>query len=89
MTMSARSLSRTLVSMLAFTMQLQQLADACSCAPYHPQDAFCNSDIAPERLELLPSSHEADRHPSNPCTQTVGPCLNCSQSQMEPQCEIV
>lgn len=27
------------------SLQLQQLADGCSCALTHPQDAYCNSDI--------------------------------------------
>ncbi|MFT7799716.1 metalloproteinase inhibitor 3-like [Arapaima gigas] len=33
-----------LLSALALTVP-PQLADACSCAPYHPQDYFCSSDI--------------------------------------------
>ncbi|XP_006004476.1 metalloproteinase inhibitor 4 [Latimeria chalumnae] len=31
--------------LLLLTLRLQELVDACSCAPTHPQDAFCRSDI--------------------------------------------
>ncbi|XP_056280645.1 metalloproteinase inhibitor 3 [Pseudoliparis swirei] len=36
---------RQLVRLLLALSSLQQLAEGCSCALSHPQDAFCNSDI--------------------------------------------
>ncbi|KAK6473921.1 metalloproteinase inhibitor 2-like [Huso huso] len=31
--------------LLLLTLRLQELVEACSCAPAHPQQAFCNSEI--------------------------------------------
>uniref|UniRef100_UPI00398EF273 metalloproteinase inhibitor 2a n=1 Tax=Pristiophorus japonicus TaxID=55135 RepID=UPI00398EF273 len=37
------SLVATLFLLLA--LRLEQIAEACSCAPIHPQQAFCNADV--------------------------------------------
>ncbi|KAJ7315900.1 hypothetical protein JRQ81_002062 [Phrynocephalus forsythii] len=43
-------MSATLPSLLAslavlFLGRMDRLADACSCSPVHPQQAFCNADV--------------------------------------------
>lgn len=30
---------------LLFLWRAEELAEACSCAPVHPQQAFCNADV--------------------------------------------
>ena len=39
-----QTLNQRLVSLLVLVGSMQ-LADGCSCALTHPQDAYCNSDI--------------------------------------------
>ncbi|NP_001279470.1 metalloproteinase inhibitor 2 precursor [Callorhinchus milii] len=43
MSAAVRSLAAPL-SLLLF-LRVQQIAEGCSCAPIHPQQAFCNADV--------------------------------------------
>uniref|UniRef100_A0A8C2ZSW5 Metalloproteinase inhibitor 2 n=1 Tax=Cyclopterus lumpus TaxID=8103 RepID=A0A8C2ZSW5_CYCLU len=43
MTWTANSCVVTLV--ILFLWRVEEIAEACSCSPAHPQQAFCNSDV--------------------------------------------
>ncbi|KAK7939795.1 hypothetical protein WMY93_003121 [Mugilogobius chulae] len=43
MTWTANSLLVTLA--ILFIWRVEKIAEACSCSPAHPQQAFCNSDV--------------------------------------------
>ncbi|XP_067914447.1 metalloproteinase inhibitor 2a [Heterodontus francisci] len=43
MSATVSSLVATLFLLLA--LRVEQIAEACSCAPIHPQQAFCNADV--------------------------------------------
>ncbi|TDH02945.1 hypothetical protein EPR50_G00158000 [Perca flavescens] len=43
MTWTANSCFVTLT--ILFLWRVEEIAEACSCAPVHPQQAFCNSDV--------------------------------------------
>ncbi|XP_051889121.1 metalloproteinase inhibitor 2a [Pristis pectinata] len=43
--MSATFSSLVVTVLLLLALRVEQIAEACSCAPIHPQQAFCNADV--------------------------------------------
>lgn len=51
MPLSVNGIFCTLVLLVLW--RTEELAEACSCAPVHPQQAFCNADVGESSAEAL------------------------------------
>lgn len=41
------------LALLLLLWRADELAEACSCAPVHPQQAFCNADVGKQTSGLV------------------------------------